>query len=208
MAKKHPVKLSAKLEVELRDRLEELLDDHDDVSDKKRRLTRALGSHLKVIEESVSLVRRQLKGQELDQLQIPGTEKPEPAKDPLVAEILRIAGGIVEREPEKESPGDATPGALGWHQEGENLVARAPDGTYCIEPLGTGPFFDLLWTPLEGRSSRVIGGLTKDEAKKAAEQHRAERAADALLKNAGHGALTKADTKGPPIARKKGGRHG
>lgn len=208
MAKKHPVKLSPKLEVELRDKLEDLLDEHDDVAEKRKRVAKALKGHLSILDDSISLVRRQLKGQDLDQLELPGTETPAPAEDPVVRKILDLAGGIVVREPEKEGAEEpAAAGALAWHAEGENLVARLEDGAYCIEPIGTGLFYELHWTPKDGRSKRVAGALSsKDEAKKAAEQHRTERAADALLKNAGHCGLTRADVKGPAVARKKGGR--
>lgn len=53
MAKKTLQKLSPKLEEELRDKLEEMLDEHDDVADKRRRLSKLLGGHLKVIDSTV-----------------------------------------------------------------------------------------------------------------------------------------------------------
>jgi hypothetical protein len=185
--KSHSPKLTPGLEEELRDRLEEGLDAIDDTRDKRRRLNKVLRGHEKVLESTVDLVRRQLKGIDLDQLEIPGTKVPEAAKDPLLQEILRVAG-IAQTKPEEPDP-------LIWAVEDENLVAGAEGGTYCIEPRPDG--FAILFTPEGGRSERFAFGVQeKEAAKKAATNHNRERFADAMLKNAGDGALTKKADKG------------
>ncbi len=215
-------KLSPKLETELRDKLEDLLDEHDDVDDKKRRVSKALKGHLSILDDSISLVRRQLKGRDLDQLEIPGTSLPEPAKDPVVAEILKLAGGIVptasKDEGDQEDQPEQRDGAPAKKLEPAKLVfrrgrgngievANAPGGQY--ELASNMGFWDLCWLPEDGGREFLRAGLrTRELAQKEAERHLLERGADAVLKNAGAGELTKADTKGPAVARKKGGRRG
>jgi hypothetical protein len=196
--------LSPALEVELRNRLEEVLDEIDDVADKRRRLSKKLGGYLKVLAETRDLVRRQLKGQDLDQMEIPGTEKPEPARDPLVQEILKIAGGIVEKPKEDTEEIEQ----LFWVKSGDNLVASVTGGTYAIEPLTADGRRPCWWTPVDGWSKRVGDGETLDQAKEIVRKHHRERIADEMLKNAGSENLTRADTKGDAVARKKGGGRG
>jgi hypothetical protein len=192
--------LSPALEVELRDRLEEVLDEIDDVADKRRRLSKKLGGYLKVLAETRDLVRRQLKGQDLDNLEIPGTEVPAPARDPLVQDILKLAGGIVEKP-----KGDAEEiEQLFWAESGDNLVAEVTGGTYAIEPRIAGGY-TLHWTPHDGRSKQVETSATAAAAKDLARKHHRERIADELLENAGSEDLTRADTKGDAVARKRGG---
>lgn len=198
--------LSPALEVELRDRLEEVLDEIDDVADKRRRLSKKLGGYLKVLAETRDLVRRQLKGQDLDNLEIPGTEVPAPARDPLVQDILKLAGGIVEKEPAKDDAEEIE--QIFWEQEGDNLVAAVTGGTYAIEPLTADGRHPCWWTPVSGRSKRIGDGKTHDQAREVVRNHHRERIADELLKAAGAEDLTRADTKGDAVARKKGGGRG
>lgn len=205
MAKKTLQKLSPKLEEELRDKLEEMLDEHDDVADKRRRLSKLLGGHLKVIDSTVSLIRRQLKGLDLDQLEIPGTEMPVPAQDPLVQDILRIAGGIVEKQKAEEAAEEEKPEPLAWKAEGAKLVATVEGGHYDVEP---GPANDgghrAFWVPADGRGKTLGMDLEKSEAKEACRAHHVERFADQLLKSAGAGDLTRGDLKGPAEKFRKG----
>lgn len=198
MARKTPAKVSPQLEAELRDRLEDLLDQRDSVTNKKSRLSKLLGGHVKVLDQSILLVRMQLKGQEFDQLQIPGTESPEPTQDPLLQQVLRVAGLIPEAKPES---------SFSWREEGENQVADVEGGTYCIEPLDADSYA-VFWTPI-GKNSKRLGSYASTEAaQEACAQHHLEQAADTLLKNAGSGDLAKGELKGPAAARKKGGPRG
>lgn len=186
-------KLSPKLEAELRDRLEDLLDERDDVADKRRRISKKLGGHLKVLDETVSLTRRQLKGLDLDQVEIPGTGVPTPAEDPVVRKILDLAGGIVVAGGE--------PAPLVWRTEGANLVADLDAGTYCVEH-GLDGTFAVLWTPTNGRSKKLgVAYDTKEAAQTAARDHYLDRAGDELLRGAGADDLAKGP-KGPAEAFK------
>jgi hypothetical protein len=220
MAKKPLQKLSPKLEEELHVKLEELLDTYDEVKDKRRRLGKLLGGHLKVIGGSIDLARRQLKGIDLDQLEIPGTGTPAPAQDPLVADILRIAGGIVDRKEEDED-GDDVPAAdeepgrlppmpppLRWMKNQFGLLqADVPGGFYVFEDH-PGGWFNAIWQTSTGKRTKLDTNATEEHAKAACARHHLELFADAALKNAGAGDLTKGELKGPAQAFKKGGRRG
>jgi hypothetical protein len=178
--KNHPAKLSPALEDELRDRLEELLDERDDVADKRRRLSRHLGGHLKVLDESVGLVRRQLKGQELDQLEIPGSEKPEPARDPLVSEILRIAGGLPAKG--AAPAGEPEPLVLRGREEQGELVANVIGGTYRITRNdGTHPGWTAKWDPASGRGKLLAVAKPLEECKEAVRTHHLDRAGSDMM---------------------------
>lgn len=196
---KRPAKVSAALEEELNVLLQEILDQIDDVSDKRRRITKKLSGHLKVLAETRDLVRRQLKGMDLDQVEIPGTELPAPAQDPVVAEILRIAGGIVER------PGaEGDPEPLVFHQGGEKLdrwTAVVGPGEYLIELTDEGDW-TARWMPYQGRSKVLAVAKPEAEAKEACRRHHLQRSADELLKKSGDDDLTRADRNGPPEKRK------
>ncbi len=206
MPRKIP-KVSPKLEDELRDKLETLLDERDDVAERKRRIAKALKGALTVLDDSVSLVRRQLKGQDLDQLEIPGSEVPAPAKDPVVAEILKLAGGIVERQPETEGDEDEEEPSLSWVSNRAGLrVAGAKGGRYEIEQTASGGW-TAAWKPLEGRQKLLVVDKPEAEAREACRAHLLDRSADDLLRDAGDDDLTRKDLKGEPEAR-KGGRRG
>jgi hypothetical protein len=178
-----PPKLSPELETELRDKLEDLLDEHDDVSDKRRRLNRMLSGHMKVVAETIGRTRRQLKGIDLDQVEIPGTEKPEPARDPLVSEILRIAGGIVERKKDGEEPE-----LLAYHGARESglLVANVIGGQYRIERCeGTLEGWTAIWKPASGRQKLLAVQKPIEECKDQIRAHHLDRAGSDLLENGG-----------------------
>lgn len=97
---------------------------------------------------------------------------------------------------------------LFWEGSGNNLVAEVTGGTYAIEPATADGRRPCWWTPVSGRSKRIGNGRTIEQAKDVVGEHHRERLADALLKNAGAGALTAGELKGPAVARKKGGRRG
>jgi hypothetical protein len=216
MPKKTP-KVTPKLEAELRDKLEDLLDEHDDVALKKKRVAKALKGHLTILDDAISLVRRQLKGQDLDQLEIPGAEVPAPAQDPVVSEILKLAGGIVERKADPEDEDDDAgeepqaakrPPPLPWRELAPGrIVAVTTGGEYVLEETPSGGF-TATWRPSQGRQKALAVAKPKAEAMAACVEHHVERFADDLLRNAGDGDLTKGDLKGPPEAFRRGGRRG
>ncbi len=245
MAKRHSPKLSGKLEEELRDRLEELLDEHDDVAQKKKRVAKALKGHLTVLDDSISLVRRQLKGEDLDQMEIPGTSMPEPTKDPAVMEILRLAGGIVERpkaegeEPEEDDPdekcldcgkpaNEPSPGCeecdhgrsakgaddhtlLAFRRDPKNnhlQVMAVGGGEYRLTFGPDSAYWTAAWAPTKGAPKTLAFQKPEQECKAACRAHHLERLADEKLRNAGSGDLTRADTKGDAVARRKGAPRG
>lgn len=194
--RRHP-KVSPALEEELNERLQDVLDQIYDVNDKRRRLSKKLGGHLKVLGETKDLIRRQLKGIDLDQIELPGTEVPAPAQDPVVAEILRIAGGIVER------PGaEGEPEPLVFRQDGEaRWTAIVADGEYQLERTDEGDW-TARWAPYQGRGKVLAVAKPEDEAKEASRRHHLQHTADELLKKSGDGDLTRADRNGPPEKRK------
>ncbi len=97
---------------------------------------------------------------------------------------------------------DAAP-PLSWGCEGENLTASTPDGTYCIEPNAKGPGYAVLWTPAGGKSKRIASDLpATGEAKEAVRLHQLERQGDAILANAGDGAMNAKELKGEAGIRK------
>jgi hypothetical protein len=109
--------------------------------------------------------------------------------------------------PEKKA---APLAGLAWKASGRNDVADVKGGCYCLEPSlnPSAPAFTIFWTPDGGNSKRIGVAKNVAAALDLADADWLERGADALLKNAGAGELTKADTKGPAVARKKGGRRG
>lgn len=206
---KRTAKLSPKLEAELRDKLEDLLDEHDDVAQKKKRVAKALKGHLSILDDSISLVRRQLKGQDLDQIEIAGTQVPEPYRDPAVAEIPKLAGGIVEpRRNEADEEGDSEPRRpppLPWRELGGGRIAAIIDsGQYLLEETADGGAYTATWRPSEGRNKVLAVAKPRTEAQAACVEHHVEQFTDQLLKNAGSGDLARGDLKGPPERFKKG----
>lgn len=133
---KHKAKLSPKLEEELRDDLERLLDERDDVDGKRKRVAKAIRLQLDTLDGSIILIRRQLKGQSLDQAVIPGTELPDPKRDPKVIEILRLAGGLIEppKKPRARKPDDDEEPPIG--DGPKRRPPRAPPDGPAAEPGG------------------------------------------------------------------------
>jgi len=214
MGKQRNAKLTKELEEELLDKLQDLLDEADAAVDKKKAVAEILSGHVKALRGSVALVRRQLKGQDLEQLQIPGTEKPAPKNDPLVRRILEAAGGIVDRkEAEQEKEAEAKKAAaevkraeaevpeLSFTNGTDLMVAVVLEGEYHLERTADGDF-TVRWAPYKGRGKILATHLNAGDGKKLCRQHQLEQLADAKLKNAGDGSMTKGDLKGPPEKRK------
>lgn len=206
--------VSAALHEELTVNLEDLLDEQEDMKSKKALINRAINVELNTVAEAIYTVRRRLKGMDLEQTEIPGTETIHRKRDAAVIAILKSAGPLVEaaaqREAAKQSElglddplsqqADAKkartekppPKPLDWEPAGENLLAITPLGTYCIEPglAANAGTFGLFWTLPEGTSKRLETTATQSAAKDLARKDWLARNADAILKNAGDGRLT------------------
>lgn len=213
--------ISEALYEELTEKLDGLMDERDDVAEKKARVTKALGGEIKSLDTDIRRIRRQRKGFDLPQTEIPGTEVGQRRRDPAVLEILRQAAMVRLRELKEQGKRlDKTihdrkvretsrgAGTLQWqHTRGSGgAIAEVPGGKYEI--INDNSRWNLRWFPVSGTAVMVTSCLHRPDAEKAAEQHLLELAGDAMLKNAGDGALTRKELKGPPTARKKGGRHG
>lgn len=220
--------VSAALHEELTVSLEDLLDEHDMLLSAKALLVRLVNKDMKTTQEAIFTVRQRLKGVDGEQAEIPGTEGIRTYRDPALGEVLRIIKPAVEAERRAEEArkaakqkdlglddavsmqadakkGKGEPKSLSWEPAGDNLVAITPLGTYCIQP-GVGPnepAFTLLWTPPEGNSKKLDETATQPAAKDLARKDWLERNADAILKNAGHGTLTR--DRGAP--KKKRSHH-
>jgi hypothetical protein len=98
---------------------------------------------------------------------------------------------------------------LEWKAKNKGVQeARVQGGMYQVITGGSGAW-TAAWVPAGGkRGQALVGGSARPEAevKKACWDHHLERTADLALQNAGAGELTGKDTKGPAVARKKGGR--
>ncbi len=213
--------LSPKLREEYSEKLQDTLDELDVAREKRRTITKALKGHEELLDQAIYTLRRRLKGLDLEQTELPGTEAGEPKRDPLVMQILKAAGEVAERKEkeledldEEDEPNEkptargskkAGPAPLRWHTEGENLVSDVFGGCYCIEPAPMGGK-SALWTPAGGKSKSLVRNVNEGGAKNACEQHHLEHQADGILSNAGAGELTKGALKGEAVARKAGRR--
>lgn len=83
--------ISPELHEEFSEKLEQLLDEHDEISEKRSRISKALGGELKIIARGIAHVRRVLKGLDGPQEEIPGTEVGERRRDPGLEQILKAA---------------------------------------------------------------------------------------------------------------------
>jgi hypothetical protein len=119
-------------------------------------------------------------------------------EDGVVREIREDTGATVSTRPVTEQDRQSTlfpvstkpaPTSLVWHRQGDDQVAEVADGVYCVEPDADGYF--VYWTKKGSGTKRI--GAESDEglAEDLAERHNVERAASAILSNAGDGRLTK-----------------
>jgi hypothetical protein len=177
-------KLSPELEEELHLKLADLLDEKDNVEDRKASINGALRGEIKKLAHAIAKTRRQLKGEELPQMEIEGTEKPEPTRDPVVRKILDLAGGIVRREePKEEKPSKSSP--LNWREvlPGKTWVGSFTGGRYVISVDTTG------WTAHReedaGRKAIVAINVLLEKAKELCSKDCLDRAAATILKSTG-----------------------
>ena len=165
--------MGVKPEGRFRDELREELEQKDreilKEREKKKNASKSSSNRIKALEERREEILDLLDGRESLQPALPlttpkaGTDGKKPAPPPLV-----------------------------WKLEGDNATARVPGGTYCVEPdlVGTGVL--LWWTPEGGKKSEKIGTASgKSAGQDIAKAHYLKAAADGILDNAGHGALTK-----------------
>jgi ParB/RepB/Spo0J family partition protein len=80
-------------------------------------------------------------------------------------------------------------------------VARVTAGAYRLRFDAPGALWAATWLPLSGKGQVLLAGGTEKECKEACRKHLTESTADAMLKNAGAGELTKKDTKGAAVKR-------
>jgi hypothetical protein len=146
--------LSPQLHADLTARLEQLLDQADDLRSAKASLGRALGAELWVVQSQIATVRAQLKGQDAPQLSIPGAEVGDHRADPVVARLLALAGKVREpapapakaKAPPKKEPLDDLVGtreeAVKRHRARGEIVRWSADAqarrvpTFVIEQTG------------------------------------------------------------------------
>ena len=94
--------LSKGLREEYSEKLQDTLDELDVAREKRRTITKALKGHEELLEQAIYTLRRRLKGLDLEQTEIPGTEAGEPRRDPAVQRILDAAAGIADREQDED----------------------------------------------------------------------------------------------------------
>ena len=88
---------------EYSEKLEALLDERDDVAEKRRSISKALKGELSILDGRVSHVRRVLKGHEAPQLEIPGTEIGEWKRDSIIERILGWAAKIKQQRDHEDA---------------------------------------------------------------------------------------------------------
>jgi hypothetical protein len=124
------------------------------------------------------------------------TDTPETAgrKAAAAARIGAQLSDLFNRKREPDAP-------LTWHDEDDGRILGIAAGglVYSVKVGAQGARWEL-------GKRRGPWCKTVLEAKEAAARAELERLADEKLQNAGAGELTKADTKGAAVARKKGGR--
>jgi hypothetical protein len=121
----------------------------------------------------------------------------------VTATPAQVRAGLDELQRRK---GEAPPAVLAWKETPDVHVAIVPGGKY--EVAFHGKRAALWWCPDVG-AKRPLGDFAKGaSARDAAKRDALKRVADAMLENAGDGALTKRDVSGPASAQKKGGRRG
>lgn len=94
--------VSPKVHEELTLTLEQLLDEQDDLKSKKALISRAINVEIKTVGECLRDVRDRLKGREVEQVEIPGTEVVQRRRDRVVTQILKAATKLIADEEERE----------------------------------------------------------------------------------------------------------
>lgn len=91
--------ISPELHEEYARRLEDLLDERDDLEAKRQSISKALKGEIAFLDDSILHVRRVLKGLDAPQRELPGMEGvAERRVDPGVAAILKAAQRVRDRE--------------------------------------------------------------------------------------------------------------
>ncbi len=143
--------ISPELHEEMAAQLEKLLDDQDDVREKRVRISKALGGELKIIAGAITRTRRVLKGLESPQQEIPGTEVGERRRDPAVLEILQAATRVsLERMKEASDRFEAAQEKRKAKERAE--LEKKADG--ILANAGAGRLND---PKLKGPASRRLG---------------------------------------------------
>jgi hypothetical protein len=196
------MRISRTLHDEFTAKLEALLDERDDVADKRRRISKALRGEVTGLDEQIAHVRRVLKGVDLPQLDIPGTEIGERKRDSILRRILDAAARIRDEKiedaertkaeakedpaPEKAAPEkngaakkEPPPIGLVWMkregEDGSQWAAGSEGGAYTLLVALDGNW-TAAWAPSKGESQIVVGGfgLPEAQAKAACETHRVQ----------------------------------
>lgn len=103
------------------------------------------------------------------------------------------------REPAQQIP------KIDWRVESSSSrVGKVEGGSYVLS--GRDGEWTGRWLPAVGTGKTLFMNGSEAVAADACLAHHVERCADAMLSNAGDGELTRADTKGEAVARKKGRR--
>ncbi len=194
------MRISRQLHDEFTAKLEAYLDERDDVSDKRRRISKALRGEEHLLDDQIAHVRRVLKGVDTPQLEILGMEIGDRKRDSILARILDAASrirdvqikdevdkkaaeasrtdgpeenddGAEKKEKPKKDPGlvwiTRDDGAQ-WATDAEGAyhLTRALDGNWTAD-----------WAPAKGERQIVCGGfgLPEKEAKGTCETHRSKR---------------------------------
>jgi hypothetical protein len=232
MSRKHH--LSPDVEERAQEDLLETLGRIDRLEDERKETSKAFRAVLDEEWSRVRTLRGVLEGRISEQVALPGLEQEPSERNRQIGVILRKAVESIERitgvSPEvqdmakengaqrliRELNPDKLVGTreeaiarheLAWHKEGVNLVATVKGGCYCVEPNYRGDGWATLWTPVGGRSKRLGAEETQAAAKELCAKHLLEHQADAILDNAGDGALAAKELKGEATARKKGRPH-
>jgi hypothetical protein len=194
------MRISRTLHDEFTAKLEALLDERDDVADKRRRISKALRGEVTGLDEQIAHVRRVLKGVDLPQLDIPGTEIGERKRDSILRRILDAAARIRDEKieeagrtkaeakedpapekaaPEKNGAAQKEPPPIGlvWmrREDGSQWAAGSEGGAYTLLVALDGNW-TAAWAPSKGESQIVVSGfgLPETQAKAACETHRAQ----------------------------------
>jgi hypothetical protein len=109
--------------------------------------------------------------------------------------LLDLLEGREHNQPDLPfSPGKdgkkAAPAELVWQADGDDDLAKTPAGTYRIGPGAVYGVLIVNFVPTNGSGKKLGEAKTRGAAKELARKDWVERAADAILENAGDGKLT------------------